>query len=201
MKLARKITRAKWQASLALRIDEVPTRCPRGYSELRATPLWDAEDGSPLPLEQVALAVAAAGDHLERLDIAWLPRNTLVSAGITLKATTGNTPVQSLRERHVDAKDLDSTRLVKIAAVLFESASRRWKRLTKLEVKKLIQDAIDSNLPRPGRPQREYSESLECAKNTARRIIRGQISPPGPTAFRGQLPNSVHQDRAHGRNA
>ena len=57
------------------------------------------------------LAIAAAGDRLDKLDVVWLPDNELRADGHTLKDTEGRTPVADLTKQHVDICEIDMSGL------------------------------------------------------------------------------------------
>ena len=89
------------------------------------------------------LAIAAAGERLDKLDIVWLADNELQADGHTLKDTKGRTPVAGLSEKHVDICKLDYVRLGKMAQrVVAAIEDQRCRRLTKARVKGLLVAAV-----------------------------------------------------------
>ncbi len=145
MYLARKITRAKWEPKRELSDDEISADAIT--SDLRtqdnSLSFWQCGREEPVRLEEVALAIAAGRDSVDRLDIVWLTDNELRDDGQTLKNTEGRTPVIDLSKLHVDVCRLDYIRLGKIAHNVVRALDEnRYKRITKPGVKKLLTDAV-----------------------------------------------------------
>lgn len=104
---------------------------------------WRCRTGADDDVREAALAIAAAGERLDKLDIVWLADSELRADGHTLKDTAGRTPVADLSERHVDICKLDYVRLGKVAQrVVAAIEDQRWRRLTKARVKELLVAAV-----------------------------------------------------------
>ena len=149
MFLARKIARAKWDAKRnierGLEDGEISADAVTGDLRTQKDTLsfWRCRTGANVDIEDAALAIAAAGERLDKLDIVWLADNELQADGHTLKDTKGRTPVADLSERHVDICKLDYVRLGKMAQrVVAAVADRRCRRLTKARVKGLLVAAV-----------------------------------------------------------
>ena len=103
---------------------------------------WQCGKEEAVRLEEVALAIAAGRDSVDRLDIVWLVDDELKDDGQTLKSTEGRTPVVELSKLHVDVCRLDYIRLGNIARrVVRALEENRYKRISKPRVKKLLTDA------------------------------------------------------------
>ena len=149
MYMARKISRAKWDAKRnikrGLREAEVSADAVTGDLRTRENTLsfWRCPTEANGDIENAALAIAAAGDRLDKLDIVWLADSELLTDGHTLKETEGRTPVTDLAKRHVDICELDYVRLGKVALrVAAAVGNERCRCLTKNHVRRLLITAI-----------------------------------------------------------
>ena len=145
MFLSRKITRAKWETRQELSEGEISADAVTGDLRTRENSLsfWQCRTETNGDVEEAALAIAAAGDRVDRLDIVWLAEDELKADGQTLKDTDGRTPVVELAERHVDVCTLDYVRLGKVARrVVAAIEDERCRRLTKARVKRLLIAAV-----------------------------------------------------------
>ena len=141
MFLARKITRAKWETKQELSAEEISADAVTGDLRTQGNSLsfWQCGIGEQSEVEEAALAIASAGDRVDRLDLVWLDDDELRADGQTLKNTAGRTPVAELAKRHVDVYRLDYVRLGKVARrVVTAIEGDRYRRLTKARVKKLL---------------------------------------------------------------
>ena len=146
MFLARKITRAKWEISEELSIGEVPADAVTIDLRTQGNSLsfWQCPTDTLSDVEEAALAIAAASERVDRLDIVWLDDEELQADGQTLRNTAGSTPVTDLASQHVDVSRLDHIRLGRVALrVVAAIEADRYHRLTKARVKKLIVEAIE----------------------------------------------------------
>lgn len=104
---------------------------------------WRCRTETNGDVEDAVLAIAAAGDRLDRLDVVWLSYDELQADGQTFRNTDGRTPVRELADRHVDVCKLDYTRLGKVARrVVAAIEDKRCRRFTKAGVKKLLSAAV-----------------------------------------------------------
>lgn len=116
----RMIARAKWEQDIDLGEGEIAADAVTG--DLRTTQnrlsFWRCGAAHVLDLETAALAMAAARDRLDRLDIVYLNEDGIRANGLRTWTTPGNTPVSSLRASHVDIDHLDLSRLGKVAEMI-----------------------------------------------------------------------------------
>ena len=164
MFLARKIARAKWDAKRnierGLEEGEISSDAVTGDLRTQKDTLsfWRCRTGSEDDIRDAALAIAAAGERLDKLDIVWLVDSELQADGHTLKDTEGRTPVADLSKRHVDICKLDYIRLGKVAQrVVAAIEDQRCRRLTKARVKGLLVTAVQQGRIVPGRSCRRSS--------------------------------------------
>ena len=145
MFLARKITRAKWLQRPELAQGEIAADAVT--ADLRtngnALSFWRCDTGAEDQVEAVALAMAASGDRIDKLDVVWIAERHFAEDGQTWEATEGRTPVAELRRRHVDLQRLDYVRLGNVARHVAAAIESEWcLRLTRRRVKMLIVAAV-----------------------------------------------------------
>ena len=146
MFLARKVTRAKWAAKHGLAINEMPADAVTIDLRTQGNSLsfWRCPSDATSDVEEVALAIAASREHLERVDIVWLDDQELQNDGQILTNSKGHTPVKDLIDLHVNVSRLDYVRLGRVARRLATAIEEgRYLRLTRARVKKLIVDAVE----------------------------------------------------------
>ena len=145
MFLARKISRAKWTNDRGLAQGEISADAVTGDLRTQGNKLsfWRCNTDTNRDVEDAALAIAAAGERVDRLDIVWVPGDQLVSDGQTLIDSRGRTPVSEMVDQHVDVCRLDYVRLGSLArCVVSAIENRRCQRLTKGRIKKLLSTAV-----------------------------------------------------------
>ena len=144
MFLARKITRAKW-VSADLDSGEIPANAVTADLRTRNNTLsfWQCGDGTEDELNEAVLALAAAGQRVDNIDIVWLSYDELRADGQRLDITEGLTPVAELVERHVDLSFLDYVRLGKVADRVAAALQQgRHRRVTRPRVIKILASAV-----------------------------------------------------------
>jgi hypothetical protein len=148
--LSRMVQRQKWEPTQDLGLNEIAADAVT--ADLRTTgntlSFWRGDNDSTA-VEQVALALATSRDKLDRIDIAWMPENLFEEDKLTLEASDGNTPVETMRSRHMDIIRLDVSRLGAVAVIIQQGVrNRQCRRFTKAQVSKLIKEALENNLLR-----------------------------------------------------
>ena len=118
MFLIRKISRAKWGLNKELSSEEIPADAVTVDLRTKENSLsfWKCKSDSRENIEEIALAIVAAGSSVERLDLICIANDKLQEDGQTWKDTDGRTPVEDLVKQHVDVYRLDYVRLGKIAS-------------------------------------------------------------------------------------
>lgn len=144
--LVRKVSRAKWEPTLGTKkisADAVTGDLRTSNNELS---LWKIASSERAELEKAALALAAAGDRIDTLDIAWIASEDIEGQGISLRDSPGRTAAVALKHSHVDAEKLDLTALCTIAEILARAIRDRahFKRFTKAQVKQLLRTSLDA---------------------------------------------------------
>ena len=148
--LVRKVSLSKWQPKFGVIEGEIPADALS--ADLRtfenALSFWKIESPQDAnEIGQVALALIANADKVDRMDLTWIKRESLDSKGIQMNSTEGNTPVKCLKNLHVDVSCLDMVRCSKIASIISESIHCQWIiRFTKKDLLKLITGALRGEL-------------------------------------------------------
>ncbi|MBF0475703.1 MAG: hypothetical protein HQK59_07690 [Deltaproteobacteria bacterium] len=155
--LVRKITKAKWmQGDIFNDADisaDAVTNCLKTTQNALST--WQISSEDELP--EAVLAIVSNSDNCDKIDVVCLDRDSLESQGIRLEQSQGITPVEELKNRHVDISGLTYRSLGTVAnEIAQEIRQKRDVKYTKNDIKKLLGDAIAN-----GRLQKEnLSESL-----------------------------------------
>ena len=145
MFLVRKITRAKWGPQKGLSSEEIPADAITADLRTKGNSLsfWECKSDSREDVEEAALAMVAAGNCVERLDLVWIADDKLNEDGQTRKYSDGRTPVGDLVKQHVDVYQLDYVRLGKIASrIVTAIKAGEHLRLTKASLTKLLVTAV-----------------------------------------------------------
>ena len=150
MFLVRKIARAKWDptrnaerglADGEISADAVTADLRTQGGTLSFWPSSSEASGDP---EDAVLAIAAASQRLDKIEVVCLAVEDLQADGHTLRDNPGLTPVADLVERHVDICQLDYVRLGKVAQRVVEAIRlERYRLFIKNNVKKLLLTAIE----------------------------------------------------------
>ncbi len=146
MFLARKISRAKWEAKKELSEGEISADAVTADLRTQGNTLsfWRCGTGMETEVEEAALAIAAAGERVDKLDIVWVNEDELQTDGQTLQDTIGFTPVTELVDRHVDICRLDYIRLGNVAHhVITAIENDRYIRLSKGRVADILVAAVE----------------------------------------------------------
>lgn len=146
MFLARKIARAKWTPKPDWSEGEISADAVTGDLRTHNNSLsfWRCHTETNGDVEEAVLAIAAARDRIDKLDIVWLVDDDLRADGQTLRNSDGRTPIKDLTDKHVDVCKLDYIRLGKVACrVVTAIEDNRWCRLRRTHVKELLLRAIE----------------------------------------------------------
>lgn len=164
MFIARKISSAKWlRRSSELAEGEISADAVTAdlRTKLNTLSFWRCGSGASGEVESAALAIAAAADRIDKVELVWLSDGELLADGQTLEDSLGRTPVLDLVDRHVDMSRLDMMRLGQLATRVAEAlAERQCRRLTKRQVKSLLMDALEQNRIVPAQLSRRIREEL-----------------------------------------
>lgn len=145
MFIARKITLAKWNPNEELAPGEISADAVTADLRTQDNKLsfWRCGNGSQTEIGEVALAMAATGNRVDKIELAWIPEDDLRADGQLWLDTEGRTPVEQLASRHLDVCRLDYVRLGKIAHRVADAIKEgRFERLKKERVLDILVAAI-----------------------------------------------------------
>lgn len=167
--LARKITRAKWDPRDELALGEISSDAVT--ADLKTTQnclsFWTCPDGER-DLEDAVLALAAAMERPDKIDIAWLAQEEAMARGLTIATSPGQTPVASLVHRHVDIARLDLVRLGTVAHLIADAVQRQHcRRFLKNELIGLLVRAVNNQRLELDALQPLLRAAVETAMNRA----------------------------------
>ncbi len=163
MFVARKISRAKWEKRPEFAEGEIPADAVT--TDLRtkqnALSFWRCGGGGTADVENVALAIAAAADRIDKVEVVWLAAEKLLEDSQTFEGCPGRTPVADLADSHVDLRRLDLVRLGQLADRVVEALGEGcYQRLTKARVKSLLRNAVLQNRVDPEQLSQNVREDL-----------------------------------------
>lgn len=122
---------------------------------------WDGNDRSHV--KAIALAILTTGEHIEPLDVVWIPVKALQADGIAFNATEGLTPMWNLAKFHVDVCSLDYGRVGKLASCVRRSVDcGHYKRLRKPKIKELLKEALRAERINMKNLHPKMLERLQC---------------------------------------
>jgi len=186
--LARKITRAKWEPKQGLRTDEIAADAVT--ADLRTTgntlSFWRCSSSSADDLRTAFLAMASSAESLERIDIIYLEENSVHDSGLATKNTPGNTPVESLRNHHVNVEQLDLARLGTVARMVAAAhRSKSYRTMNKSDVVRVLAEAVDHGLVNlsnlKDKVKRAVDTALSVDNNPEQSPHSSRISVPSTT--------------------
>ena len=145
--MARKITRAKWQTKSGIDGGKVPADAVTAdlRTQSNSLSLWECGGATQEDVEAVAvaLALAVAGDRLDKIDIVWFSDGELRASGLRISQTLGRPPIAEMSRRHYDAQNLDYEQLGIIADCVAKALSNdQYKRFTQRRVRELVSIAV-----------------------------------------------------------
>lgn len=147
--LVRIINRAKWNPQPGLDSAEIPADAVTVDLRTQGNRLsfWMYVGDQVTGIRDAALAHASARDSVEKLDLVWMPESVFSNDGIHFENSSGNTPVATMRAKHIDAVSLDLVRLGMVAKRVAEAIeAEQCKRMTRKDVLKVLSGAVGKNV-------------------------------------------------------
>lgn len=149
--LARKINATKWRQVDLETVTDVSADAITSSLKTQDNSLSFWEISSIDNLDQAALALAAASQQLETIDVVTVLKDDLHQTGLELNKSEGKTEVEDLKNTHFDIIKLTYSKLGIIASHIIASFKvNRVKRYTRDELRRLLNLAIQE-----GRLQKE----------------------------------------------
>jgi hypothetical protein len=128
--LVHKISRAKWEATIGrnkISADAVTGDLRTKNNELS---LWKIASLERAELEKVATALAASGQRVDTIDVAWITVKELRRRKIRLQDSPGITAAVAYKNLHVDAKELAIVYLMQVNVLRCRYARSTFKSLS-----------------------------------------------------------------------
>lgn len=145
MFLARSIRRSKWPVNPEVTMDEISADAITGDLRTRDNSLsfWHCDSTDKDDIDDAVLAISAGRDSVQKVEVVWLKRVELESAGQDLAQTDGSTPVADLVDSHIDVCSLDYQRLGGLASLVISAiASDQYQQVTRKQVQRILANAI-----------------------------------------------------------
>lgn len=153
MFLARKISRAKWNAAVRLpqvRADAITSDLRTQHDELS---FWQCDPGAPdpdnpalngNPVSDIAMAIASPNPSLGKFDIIWFSVDDLENDDQSWVYAKAETPIEDLNSLHLHARELNYLRLGNLAQRIIDAIDqKRFERFDPDRVVNLLTDAIN----------------------------------------------------------
>ncbi|MCY4325460.1 MAG: hypothetical protein OXC81_05505 [Betaproteobacteria bacterium] len=117
---------AKWGSNEGLKPGEVPSDAITGdlRTQNNRISLWKCLSQKQKHIEQIALAIVASGDYINRVELALIPADLLLH-NPDLHDTEGRTPYRKLASEHCELTSLDGVRLVQVARLIADSIGKK----------------------------------------------------------------------------
>ncbi|MHA1894133.1 MAG: hypothetical protein ACTSX4_06510 [Candidatus Helarchaeota archaeon] len=143
MYLIRKINKAKWFQINIMNDNDVSadaiTNCLKTTKNTLS--VWNIETEDDI--DKAVLAIVSSQDHIETIDVVILNTEKIKEYDINIIASTGNTPIEELKDLHKDLSELTFSKLGKIKDHIVERIRNdKIKRYTKGKLKKMLLEAI-----------------------------------------------------------
>ena len=140
--LVRKISKSKWTSGDTVPEDiqaDAITGCLRTHGNKLS--VWAIQDESSI--DEAFLALVAAGDRLDTIDVVQMNFEELQKDGFRCARTKGRTPVEDLVDTHLDICDLSYGKLGVIACYIANMVRNgKQVRRTVGELKEILRTAI-----------------------------------------------------------
>lgn len=145
MFFARKISLAKWSDRPTLAAGEISADAVTADLRTKDDTLsfWRCGSGTAEDVDTATLAIAAAGNRIDKLDLVWIASDELDAEGQSWTETEGETPVRRLRSFHIDIVSLDYRRLGRVAHCIARSIEhQRFRRVPRGRVLEILGSAV-----------------------------------------------------------
>jgi hypothetical protein len=144
--LVRKINKAKWFQINITESDDVSADALT--NDLKTTnnslSVWRINELGEL--NEAILAIVSNLDHLETIDVVLFSTELVESLQLDTTTTPGLTPVEDLKDKHVDIANLNYSKLGMISrAIVADLRQSMTHRFTKGQLKTILLEAIQGN--------------------------------------------------------
>jgi hypothetical protein len=139
----RKINKAQWLQTDIVQGEDVSADAITNCMKTKGNTLsaWEVE--SKTDIDKAVLAMVAAGDHLETIDVVPMTPEYLTEKEVDFKKISGLTPVEGLIKNHINLEQLSYKKLGIIAYHIVDKIrEREVKRYTEGKCKEILRKAI-----------------------------------------------------------
>lgn len=148
--LVRKFNRAKWAQTNPetgdIAADAITSCLKTSNNELS---FWRIDNKIEDEINAIIVAMTAGGDRVDTIDVAIIDEEELKKY-CKIVDSTGNTPVEDMKDKHCDLVELTHSKLGSIANLIYdEIKSNSYKRITTKPLKALLYIALNANKFQP----------------------------------------------------
>ena len=150
--LVKKLNAAPWKILGAVRVEDIPADRFGSCLKTKGNTLsvWRCQENS---LDEAVLAIVAANDYLDTFDIVVFSEDELGEAGLDVRETRGETPIDDLADTHRDIVDMTYSSLGAIGRLIVAKFAHEdtigsrvsVRRYSKGQLKKIVLSAISEN--------------------------------------------------------
>lgn len=147
--LVRKFNKAKWLQTDLTVTNDVGADAVTGCLNTKGNSLsvWQIDDETSTNIDTAVLAIVSKHHHLESFDVVILDEAVIAAHSILIEENPGDTPVDSLRDRHRDISNLTFASLGHVKdAIVDELRSDNTVRITVGHLKRIINQAVADKL-------------------------------------------------------
>jgi hypothetical protein len=144
--LVRKINKAKWyQINVSENTDASADAITNDLkTSNNSLSVWQINDETELT--EAILAIVANLDHLETIDVVLFSSGLIEELKLETLASPGLTPVEDLKNKHIDITNLTYSKLGLISkAIISDLRDSKTHRFTKVQLKGILTKAVDEN--------------------------------------------------------
>jgi hypothetical protein len=142
--LVRKIAPAKWSDVHSL--EALPADALT--ADLRTTnntlSLWEIDSEDELNDAVLALAISKKATKIEKMDLVLIPKETILTKQLSIRASPGDTFAEGLSETHREVVDLKYPSLGLFAQIIIDVLSKNvHTTISRIEVENIVKDACN----------------------------------------------------------
>ena len=156
---------ASWQSSEHLQPDEVSADVACDLlTKDSSLSVWCYDPKDPSCIEDVALALLTTGNRIDRVFLARVEESALRDAGLTVRTSRGNSPVNDVNDKHADIVGLDLSRLALVGKLLADAVRmNRMEEVSQVRAGELLRKGLERRRFDLLRLQPELRRKLEAS--------------------------------------
>ncbi|MFH0924891.1 MAG: hypothetical protein V1872_04550 [bacterium] len=142
--LIRKIDKRKWLQTDICNGEDISADAITNCIKTKGNKLSVWESKTEADIEDSILAIVSSHQHLETIDVVLMNSDYLGKRGVDFIASPGLTPIEELKDTHIDLANLSYKKLGTVAYHIAERIKDdSIKRYTKGSLKEILKRAID----------------------------------------------------------